>query len=84
MADACNKKPAQAKKQLKTLTAGPVAVDALLGLAQIAETENSNPEAISWYKQVLTVDRKNISAISALARLGVGPTGTSTTQGHGK
>jgi tetratricopeptide (TPR) repeat protein len=84
MADFCNKKPAQAKSRLKTLTAGPVAVDALLGLALIAETENHNPEAISWYKQVLTVDGKNISAISALARLGVAPTGSSTTQGHGK
>ena len=81
MADFCLKKPADAKRRLKTLTAGPMAVDALLGLAMIAEAENSNPEAISWYKQLLTVDRKNIGAISALARLGVGPTGSSTTQG---
>lgn len=84
MADFCNKKPAAAKNRLKTLTAGPVKVDALLGLALIAEAENSNPEAISWYRQVLTVDRKNISAIAALARLGVGPTGSSTTQGPSK
>jgi tetratricopeptide (TPR) repeat protein len=81
MADFCNKKPADAKRQLKTLTAGPVAVDALLGLAVIAEAEDNDPEAISWYKQLLTVDRKNISAISALARLDVRPTGSSTTQG---
>ena len=81
MANFCLKKPAEAKRQLKTLTTGPVAVDALLGLALIAETESNTAEAASWYKQVLTLDRKNISAISALSRLGVGPTGSATTQG---
>jgi len=81
MADFCLKKPAEAKVQLKTLTAGPVAVDALLGLALIAETESSQPEAVAFYQKVLTVDRTNISAISALSRLGVGPTSSPTTQG---
>ena len=81
MANFCNKKPADAKLQLKTLITGPVKVDALLGLALIAETESKNPEAISWYKQALTVDAKNATAIAALSRLGVGPTGSPTTQG---
>ena len=92
MADFCHKKPVQAKTRLKTLIRGPEAVDALLGLALIAETESSNPEAVSWYKKVLVVDRKNVTAISGMSRLGVGPTagktspapkaaGSSTTQG---
>jgi len=81
MADFCLKKPADAKAQLKTLVNGPVAVDALLGLGLIAETESSNPEAISWYQKVLKVDRTNVNAISALSRLGVTPTGSPTTQG---
>lgn len=81
MANFCLQKPADAKRQLKTLTSGPVAVDALLGLGQMAETESNKAEAVSWYKQVLTVDKANISAISALSRLGVGPSGSSTTQG---
>ena len=81
MADFCHKKPIEAKRQLTTLTTGPVKVDALLGLAYIAETESNNPAALSWYKKVLTVDRKNVTAISALSRLGAGPTDTSTTQG---
>ena len=81
MANFCLKKPTDAKRQLKTLIKGPVKVDALLGLALIAETESNNTEAVSWYKQVLTVDRKNGTAISALSRLSAGPTGTSTTQG---
>lgn len=92
MANFCLKKPAEAKSQLEALSRGPVAVDALLGLGLIAETESKNAEAITWYNKVLTVDRKNSGAISALSRLGAGPTagktsptpkaaGTSTTQG---
>ena len=73
MADFCHKNPVDAKRQLNTLTAGPVSVDAMLGLGLIAQTESSNAEAISWYKKVLTVDRTNVSAISALSQLGVGP-----------
>jgi len=83
MADFCHKKPADAKRKLTTLITNksPVAVDALLGLALMAETESNNTEAVSWYKQVLTLDRTNVSAISSLSRLGVTPTGSSTTQG---
>jgi tetratricopeptide (TPR) repeat protein len=85
MADFCLKKPAEAKLRLKTLTTGPVAVDALLGLGLIEETASNKTEAVAWYKQVLTVDRMNITAISNLSRLGVAPTpgpkSTATTQG---
>jgi tetratricopeptide (TPR) repeat protein len=93
MADFCLKRSAEAKVKLKTLTTSPVAVDALLGLGLIAETESNQAEAASWYKKTLTVDPKNISAISALSRLGVTPTpsktspkpkaaGSSSTQGR--
>lgn len=77
MASFCHKKPAEAKTQLKTLTKGPVATDALLGLGLIAETESNKAEAIAWYKQVITLDAKNATATSALSRLGAtkqGPT----------
>ena len=78
MANFALKKPVEAKRQLKSLVKGPVAMDALLGLAMIAETESNNPEAITWYKQVLTVDRKNATATSALTRLAAGPTSSTT------
>jgi tetratricopeptide (TPR) repeat protein len=81
MENFCLKKPADAKSQLKALAKGPVAVDALLGLAVIAETESNNAEAITWYQKVLTVDRRNAGAISALSRLGASPTSSPTTQG---
>lgn len=73
MANFCNKKPADAKRELKTLTTGPVAVDAMLGLGLIAETESNKAEAITWYQKAMTVDRKSIPAISALSRLGMAP-----------
>jgi len=81
MASFCLKKPAEAKRQLNTLITGPVKVDAMLGLGLFAEMETSNPEAISWYQKVLTVDRKNVNATSSLSRLGVTPTRTSKKQG---
>ena len=70
MANFCLKKPVDAKRQLTSLIKGPVGVDALLGLGLIAETESNNPEAVTWYKQVITLDRKNAEATSALSRLG--------------
>jgi tetratricopeptide (TPR) repeat protein len=76
MASFCHKKTVEAKRQLNTLTTGPVKIDALLGLGLIAETESNNPAAISSYKTVLTLDPKNASAISNLSRLGVAPTST--------
>ncbi len=74
MANFCHKKPVEAKRQLNTLTTGPAKVDAMNGLGLIAETESSNPEAISWYQKVLKVDSANASATSSLSRLGVKPT----------
>jgi tetratricopeptide (TPR) repeat protein len=91
MADTC-KSPAVATSRLKTLIKGPEAVNAMLGIALIAETQGSNAEAITWYQKVLTVDRKNLAAIASLKQLGAGTTpaktspspkaaGSSTTQG---
>jgi hypothetical protein len=85
MADFCHKKPADAQRRLKTLTTGPVKVEAMLGLGLIAETGSSTAEAISWYKQALVVDPANVNATSSLSRLGAGPTdapaSSPTTQG---
>jgi len=85
MADFCHKNPADAQRRLKTLTTGPVKVDAMLGLGLIAETASNTAEAISWYKQALVVDHANVNAISSLSRLDAGPTdgptSSPTTQG---
>jgi tetratricopeptide (TPR) repeat protein len=91
MADSC-KSPAKAKSRLEALVKGPEAVNAMLGIALIAETQGSNAEAITWYRRVLTVDRTNVAAIASLKQLGAGTipgktgpspkaAGSSTTQG---
>jgi hypothetical protein len=80
MLDSCQKRPADAIRQLKTLTAGPMAVPALTGLGLIAETASNRAEAVAWYKKALAVDPANISAISSLSRLGVGPSARPTSK----
>lgn len=92
MADFCHNKPAEAKRQLMTLIKGPQAVDAMLGLAVIADTDSNHAEAISWFKKVLVIDPKNVAATMALKQLSTAPppsntspapkaVGSSTTQG---
>jgi tetratricopeptide (TPR) repeat protein len=89
MADFCHNKTGDAKRQLTTLIKGPQAVNAMLALALIADTDSAKAEAISWYQKVLAVDRTNVAAIDALKQLGAGMTagnppkaaGSSTTQG---
>jgi tetratricopeptide (TPR) repeat protein len=73
MAGFCGNKVDQAKTQLTALTAGPAAVDAMLGLGLIAETQHDTKAAASWYQQALAKDPKNMTAISSLSGLGVEP-----------
>ena len=71
MAGFCGKKVAEAKTQLAALTAGPAAIDAMLGLGLIAETENDTKGAAAWYEKALAKDPKNIGAMSSLSRMSV-------------
>jgi tetratricopeptide (TPR) repeat protein len=74
----CQKKPDQAKQQLTALTSGAAGVDAMLGLALIAQVEKDNAGAVAWYQKVLAADPKNITAMSYLAALGVTPSPAAT------
>jgi tetratricopeptide (TPR) repeat protein len=78
LADFCHKKPADAKAKLMTLIKGPQGVNAMLGLALIADTDSNHAEAITWYKKVLTVDRTNAVAMTAVKQLATGATPSST------
>lgn len=73
MVDFCRRRPAEAARRLKALTSGPTEVRALLGLGMVAESTGGRDEAVQWYRKVLAVDARNTSAITGLARLGVGP-----------
>jgi tetratricopeptide (TPR) repeat protein len=78
MAGFCGNKVDEAKTQLTALTAGPAAVDAMLGLGVIAETQKDTKAAAAWYRKALAKDPKNITAISSLAALGVSPKASGT------
>jgi tetratricopeptide (TPR) repeat protein len=78
LADFCHNKPVEAKAKLTTLIKGPQAVNAMLGLAVIAETDSNHAEAIAWYKKVLTVDHTNAVALAAVKQLATAPTPSST------
>jgi Tfp pilus assembly protein PilF len=73
MAGFCGNRVAEAKTQLTALTAGPAAVDAMLGLGLIAETQNDTKGAAAWYQKALAKDPKNVAAMSSLSALGVTP-----------
>jgi tetratricopeptide (TPR) repeat protein len=79
MVDFCQERPDEAARTLETLVTGPVAVDAMLGLGMIAESASDRTRAVGWYEKALAADASNIAAMSALARLGVGPTPTAPT-----
>lgn len=70
MADFSDRRPAQAKQRLETLTSGPVAVDAMLGLGMISETEGDRDAAARWYQKVLALDPQNFNAQVGLGRIG--------------
>jgi tetratricopeptide (TPR) repeat protein len=73
MAGFCGKRVDEAKAQLTALASGPAAVDAMLGLGLIAETENDTKGAVAWYEKALAKDPKNVTAMSSLSALGVTP-----------
>ncbi|MFI5255561.1 MAG: tetratricopeptide repeat protein [Candidatus Limnocylindrales bacterium] len=62
----------QAKAALQPLTTGPMATDALLGLASISAEQGAIEAARGYYNQVLATDPTNASALIGLDQLGLG------------
>jgi tetratricopeptide (TPR) repeat protein len=75
MVDFCQKRPAESKRRLQTLTSGPAKIEAMLGLGMIAEAASDRAGAVRWYEKVLSTDPKNFSARTGLSRLNMGKTG---------
>jgi tetratricopeptide (TPR) repeat protein len=73
MTDFCNKDSGSATRRLEAITAGPAAVEALLGLGIIAETDSDKATAADWYQKALKAQPGNATALNALSRLGVKP-----------
>ncbi len=66
----CEKRTDEAKAALQSLTNGPLAIDALLGLGLIAEDKADTATATAMYSKVLATDPQNFGAITGLNRLG--------------
>ena len=75
----CEGKLDAAATALQPLTAGPMKIDALLGLALVAQQRGDNTAAAGFYQQVLAIDPKNTSASIGLGQLGL--TGSPAPQG---
>jgi len=69
MVDFCEERPEEAERRLKSLTNGPTAVDAMLGLGMVAEAQSDRKGARHWYRRVLASDAGNFNARSGLKRL---------------
>ncbi len=82
----CQERPDDAKAKLAALTTGSYAVDALVGLGLVAETQNDTAAAQDAYTKALAVDPTNFGAVTGLGRVGgapsdspgVAPSGTPT------
>lgn len=70
MVELCEKNPSGASERLKSLTKGPVAVDAMVGLGMAAEAESQRGSAKRWYRMAVARDPENFNARTGLARLG--------------
>ena len=66
----CEKRYDDATAALQPLTAGPMKVDALLGLALVAVQRGNGTDAASLYREVLAIDPTNTSASIGLGQLG--------------
>jgi tetratricopeptide (TPR) repeat protein len=69
MADVAEGRYDAARTRLEALIDGPVAVDAMLGLAILSERLNDTTAAAEWYDSVLAVDPQNASALLGRTRV---------------
>lgn len=70
MASFCDGDSKAGMESLAKVTTGPLAVPAMLGLGLAAESQDDVAVAAGWFKKVLKADPTNITARTALARLG--------------
>jgi tetratricopeptide (TPR) repeat protein len=70
MVDFCHGNLDAARQSLQTLTGGTFKIDALLGLALVAQQSGMAADAASYYREVLAVDPGNTSAQIGLSQLG--------------
>jgi tetratricopeptide (TPR) repeat protein len=67
----CQGRVDDARRALESLTAGPMQIEALLGLAIVAQQSGDAAQAANLYRQVLVTDATNTSALIGLSQLGL-------------
>jgi tetratricopeptide (TPR) repeat protein len=83
MAALCQNRPDEAKAKLEPLTSGAYAVDALIGLGLVAETQGDRAAAVGAYTRVLEKDPQNFAATTGLQRVGGVTSGSPASQPSG-
>lgn len=66
----CQGRLDEARQALQPLTAGPMKIDAFLGLGMVAQQSGDAGQAADLYRQVLAIDPGNTSALIGLSQLG--------------
>jgi tetratricopeptide (TPR) repeat protein len=79
MVDFCEGRTDDARAALQTLTSGRHAVDALVGLGLIAETENDLAAALDAYTRAVAIEPDDFAATTGLSRAGGTPPAAPTT-----
>lgn len=69
----CNGGGLDSARPLRDLMTSKYVVGALFGLGLAAENDHDTTAALDFYQQLLSVDRTNIAALSAISRLGATP-----------
>ncbi len=69
MGDLAEGRVAAAESGLLALLDGPAALEATLGLAFLDEMRGDNVASAGWYRQALTLDPENASALMGLSRV---------------
>lgn len=73
----CEQRIQEAEQALTPLIEGPLAIDALIGLALAAEERGDQAAAIDFYSRVYVADSTNFMAVTGLNRLGAPEPATS-------
>ncbi len=69
MSHLATSKVEQARTELGALLDGPVAVQAMVGLGTLAQTQGDDGQALDWYEKALKADPGNAAATAAVADL---------------
>jgi tetratricopeptide (TPR) repeat protein len=76
MAAFCANEPGDVRPQLQSITDGPAALDAFVGLGLVEEVSGDAAAAADWYRQALAIAPEDFTAASGLSRVAATNEGT--------